>query len=247
MSQPQYSFLISGLPIKLSEVPSEDAILTAGKEILASSVNWKQGKTYQKVVKTSTYFQSSKDAGGGAKWVCRFSEHTREEGTFDEFWDKLGKNKAENEMQFMSDIKKVQLVKSLSPDAEVWTLYYKFNPVMSPRVFTVLQVKQLGEVDSKREGVIVSIPIDLSSPEDEDLAALEEKGVKGRYASVERILELSEDKVEWRMATTSSAGGLIPQFLTNSALAETVAKDVPLFLKWMRAKNAGAENPTQQE
>ena len=131
-------------------------------------------------------------------------------------------------------------------------LCYGLSPIMSPRVFTVLQVKQLGEVDSKREGyalisfsplvrrlngrgsqtyrIIVSIPIDLSSPEDETLAALEEKGVRGRYASVERILELPGDKVEWRMATSSSAGGLIPQFLTNFVLPEAVSKVILNFL-----------------
>lgn len=150
--------------------------------------------------------------------------------------------------RFIPEIKKVKLVKSLYPNAEIWTLYYELNPVMTPRVFTVLQVKQLGEVDSKREGyalfffssltgrlkrrgsrthsIIVSIPIDLSSPEDEALAALEEKGVKGRYASVERILELPGDKVEWRMATCSSARGLIPQFLTDLALPEAISKVV---------------------
>lgn len=99
MSQTQSSFLLSGVPIKLSEIPPEDAIIAAGKEILASSSNWKSGKTFQKVVKTSTYSPSPKDGKGGAKWVCRFSEHTRDEGTFDEFWNGLGTNKAENEMQ----------------------------------------------------------------------------------------------------------------------------------------------------
>ena len=70
----------------------------------------------------------------------------------------------------------------------------------------------------------MSIPITLSSPGDEELAALEEKGVKGHYASVERILELPGDKVEWRMATSSSAGGLIPQFITDAVLPEAIAK-----------------------
>lgn len=99
MSQSQPSFLFSGLPIKLSEIPSEDTIITAGKEILAASVNWKPGKTRQKVVKTSTYSSGSKEGNGGKLWACRFSEHTRDEGTFDEFWSGLGTNKAENEMQ----------------------------------------------------------------------------------------------------------------------------------------------------
>jgi hypothetical protein len=62
--------------------------------------------------------------------------------------------------RFIPDIKKAKLVKSLSPNAEIWTLYYELSPVMSPRVFTVLQVKQLCEVDSKREGYVL---ISLSS------------------------------------------------------------------------------------
>ena len=72
--------------------------------------------------------------------------------------------------------------------------------------------------------IIVSIPINLSSPEDNDLAAFEEKGVKGSYASVERILELSDGGVEWRMATSSSAGGLVPQFVNDIVLPEVVSK-----------------------
>ena len=98
MSQPQSGFLLNGLPLKPSEVPSEDAVLAAGKEILAASSSWKQGKTYQKVVKTCTYSPSPK-SGDGTKWACRVSEHTREDGTFDDFWSGLGTNKAENEMQ----------------------------------------------------------------------------------------------------------------------------------------------------
>ena len=129
-------------------------------------------------------------------------------------------------------------------------MYYELNPVLSPRVFTVLQVKELSESDSRREGyalhsvssfpsaasqangpqtsrIIVSIPITLSSPEDEALAALEEKGVKGRYASVERILELPGDMIEWRMALSSSPGGLIPQFITDSVVPQEVSKVGP--------------------
>ena len=98
MSQPQPNFLIKGLPIKPSEIPSEDEILVLAKEILATSVNWKQGKTI-KSIKTSTYSPGSKGGNVGMKWACRVSEHTREEGTFDEFWSGLGIHKAENEIQ----------------------------------------------------------------------------------------------------------------------------------------------------
>jgi hypothetical protein len=83
---------------------------------------------------------------------------------------------------------------------------------------------ELNERGSKNHSVVVSIPINLSSTEDEELAALEEKGVKGRYASVEHILELPDDKVEWRMATSSSPGGLVPQFVNDLALPGAISK-----------------------
>jgi len=61
--------------------------------------------------------------------------------------------------RFIPDLKKVKLVKTLSPNAEIWTLYYELSPVLSPRVFTVLQVKKLSEIDSRREGyALLSLP-----------------------------------------------------------------------------------------
>jgi len=45
--------------------------------------------------------------------------------------------------------------------------------------------------------MVVSIPVDLSGLGDEELANLEEKGTKGRYVSVERLVELEDGKVEW--------------------------------------------------
>lgn len=72
--------------------------------------------------------------------------------------------------------------------------------------------------------ITVSIPVDLTSPGDEDLANLEDKGVRGRYVSVERILELENGNVEWRMATSSSPGGSIPTFIAESTMSSQIAK-----------------------
>lgn len=71
--------------------------------------------------------------------------------------------------------------------------------------------------------IIVSLAIDLSSKGDEDLLKLEEKGVKGRYVSVERIMELDNGNTEWRMATSSTPGGYLPNFLVESTMAKTIA------------------------
>lgn len=69
--------------------------------------------------------------------------------------------------------------------------------------------------------MIVSIPIDLSA--DEELSKIEEKGTKGRYVSVERLLELEDGKVEWRMATSSTPGGIIPSFVSESSMPGQIA------------------------
>ena len=69
--------------------------------------------------------------------------------------------------------------------------------------------------------IIVSIPVDVTG--EEEYAKLEEKGVKGRYVSVERLQELDDGKVEWRMATSSTPGGNIPQFVADSSMASTIS------------------------
>lgn len=53
---------------------------------------------------------------------------------------------------------------------------------------------------------------------------MEEKGVKGRYTSVERLRVLDDGKVEWLMATSSTPGGSIPQFVVESSMAGTISK-----------------------
>jgi len=228
------SFSLSVRALKPAEIPPEEVILKSAKAIIESSHSWKKGKSFHnKTVKTFSHPKPVPNVNGEAGWYCRISTHTPEEATFDEFWSKLGENKAENELQYIDDIKKVKLIKAISPTMSIWTLYYDFGPIVSSRVFTVLQVKEY-TAEAPRRGIIASIPIDLSSPGDKDLAKLEEKGVKARYSSVEQILELPDGKVEWRMATSSTPGGTIPQILAEATMPSKIAEDVPLFLKFLR-------------
>ena len=46
--------------------------------------------------------------------------------------------------------------------------------------------------------------------------------------SIERIQELENGKVEWRMATSSKAGGLIPQFMTELSMGSSISKVRPV-------------------
>ncbi|TBU65556.1 hypothetical protein BD310DRAFT_836448 [Dichomitus squalens] len=222
-------FYLSITPLKLSEIPSEDVIIKAGREVLNDTANWKHGKSFHKnTVKTLSRKKGPKD---GAAWHARVSEHDKDEVTFEEFWDKLGKDKANNEMQYIPEIEKVQLIKQISQNQSVWTLFYKFPPPVSPRVFTVVQTIWFSET-SPRTGIVVSVPVDVSG--DPEAEKLEEKGVKGRYASVERILELDNGKVEWRMATSSTPGGNIPVFIAESSIPGSIANDVKHFLGWLK-------------
>jgi len=240
------SYQLTITPLKLDNIPSEESILTAGREILESTKSWKQGKSYHRnTVKTFTHPKGPED---GAPWHCRVSEHTAEDATFDEFWSKLGNDKAVNEKEFIPSIKKVTLVKTISPAQSIWTLYYTFPPPVSPRVFTVLQTIHLDQT-SPRTGIIVSIPVDVA--DDAELAKLEEKGVRARYASVERLQEVDGGKVHWQMATSSTPGGMIPPFIAEMSIDGQISADVPHFIKWLhriRSKPATtADSPQQAE
>lgn len=141
----------------LAEIPPEENILDAGKELLAATKLWKQGKTFHKIVKT---YHHPKDVERGVPWHARVSEHGPEDASFAQFWDKLGNDKANNEKCFVPDIKRVIQIKELSPTSTIWTLHYSFSPALiSPRVFTVLQVTQLTEVDSRKEGFVFAFRI----------------------------------------------------------------------------------------
>ncbi|KAJ6630602.1 hypothetical protein B0H10DRAFT_2207672 [Mycena sp. CBHHK59/15] len=215
--------------LKPSAIPSDEDVMTAAAALLESTSSWKEGKTYHKQVKT---YYRGKGAEDGAPWHCRVSVHKPEEATFEQLWAKLGTDKAVNEKEFIPDIKKVAKVKEISPTQNIWTLYYTFSPPVSPRVFTVVQITRLSE-GTARCGTIVSIPVDLT--EDEELTKLEEKGVRGRYVSVERILELDNGEVEWRMATSSTPGGSIPTYFVEKSMAGKIAEDVPHFMKWFHS------------
>jgi hypothetical protein len=145
------------------------------------------------------------------------------------------------------------LIKKVSESQHIWSMYYGFPPPISPRIFTVLQTIHVNQ-SSPRTGrvteftsstcysiyrrLIVSVPVDLTS--DTTLLALEEKGAKGRYVSVERITELADGKTKWEMATSSTPGGNIPSFVSERSMDGQISNDVPFFLKYMKEHPAPA-------
>ncbi|KAF9014104.1 hypothetical protein BDQ17DRAFT_442295 [Cyathus striatus] len=218
--------------LKLSEISSSDVILAEGDAIMKSTSSWKPGKVYFGNVQS---YSRPKRPGDEAPWHCRVSKHAADEVTFDDLWDKLGRNKAKNEMGFIPEIKNVSLLKEISPTANIWSIYYEFIPPISPRIYAELQVVHLSET-SPRVGTIVSIPIDIAPDKGTDEAKLEAKAIKARYVSVERLTELEDGKTEWAMCVSSSVEGSLPvRLIAEMSMDKEISKDVPYFMKWFKA------------
>ncbi|KAJ7484976.1 hypothetical protein B0H11DRAFT_1722616 [Mycena galericulata] len=207
------------------EIPPNDAIISAAKSLLEDSLSWKLGKVYQQgLVQTAHAVLPD-----GSSWHSRVSRHAL---PFDRFWAVLGHEWMHAKKAYIHEIKKVTLVKTLSPTASIWTILYGFPPPMSPRVFTILQITHL-DPSTPRTGWVVHVPIDLTGPGDEALRAHEDRGIKGRYACVERITELPDGRgTEWRLITSSTPAGLIPKALAEKTLPARISLDVTSFMDW---------------
>ncbi|OAX36596.1 hypothetical protein K503DRAFT_784230 [Rhizopogon vinicolor AM-OR11-026] len=76
--------------INTPEIPPEETIFSLGREALEST-------NLGKWVRPTQSLSRAERSGDGAAWHGRISKHIKEDATFDEFWSKLGVNKAENE------------------------------------------------------------------------------------------------------------------------------------------------------
>lgn len=207
-------------------------------------------------------------------WYCRKSFHvdSNKKGTasWEEFYDGFRDNHAEAELGWAPDVvgtrkgaewhispNKIFLV-DCAGHADRWgsakmyivEMKHKLPFPLSERVFPELLV--VAERAAGKEFVIVSIPI--NDMEQSPFAQYsKEKGVVlGRYSSVERIrLGPEGGKIEWIMATASSAEGNIPQWATNAGLYRLVADDVKYFMEYIekcRKENkdcAGNKKPVE--
>jgi hypothetical protein len=83
-----------------AELPSDEQVIVAAREVLEATKDWKKGKAYDK--KTVQTYSSPKGPGDGAPWHCRVSEHAPAQIIFDELWSKLGSsNHSEYEKEYV--------------------------------------------------------------------------------------------------------------------------------------------------
>ncbi|EJD44162.1 hypothetical protein AURDEDRAFT_152230 [Auricularia subglabra TFB-10046 SS5] len=230
---------LSITPLTPNSIPPRETLLAAAEALLSSADAWKKGKVFGAV--QSLTRPKHKDDPAGPPFHARLSTHTAEECTFEEFWDGLGIGRAQNETEYISEIKEASLVQQLNEHDAVYSMLYVFPAPLQPRVFTVLQA--VFRSADKDELVVVQLPVDVSGSDElkgTDHAFRTDHGhahvVRGRYASAERLRKLDDGRVEWLMATSSAAGGNIPQFVQDMSIPGQIAHDVPKFLAWIKTR-----------
>lgn len=234
MATPTEAAKLSITPLTPDTIPSRESLLAAARALFPGTgapAGWQKGKAFQHGSVQALYRKID-----GAGWHARLSAHSAEECSFDEFWAGLGRDKAVNEAQYMPEINEAVQLRDLGEGNSIWSLHYVFPAPLQPRVFTVLQAvfRDSAEAD---EFFLVQLPVDVSA--DAELAAKDHglrdtRIVRGRYASVERLCKTADGKTEWLMATSSAAGGNIPQFVQEMSIPGQIAHDVPRFLSWVQ-------------
>lgn len=162
------------------------------------------------------------------------------------------------------------ILSSLSFTTTVNLITHTFNPsaLISPRSFISLTISAAYEPPSwnqqtpetKTKGFL-TIQLPLTATPSTTPAALHQKitsavprrTIFANYASVERVSLLSTPSsaqpapsrsIEWTMATTSDAGGSIPQWIQRSwalgGMPKAVVADVGLFIGWIMRRRRSA-------
>jgi len=226
------SYEFSLTPVHKNNIPPFNVLLQAANALLASSVRWPPGKTYYDGT-VQTFTQKSPS---GPNWHGRLSYHPIEQGTFAEFWEVIGVRHCQAQEEYVPElVSATHLEPYMDGDYDAWTFHYNYSPPLSPRTFTVLLASSLDD-KPPRQGWVISIPFDVG--ENEGLKALEEKGVRGRFTTVERLLEV-DGKVEWMAVTMNQIGGSIPNFISERGMPKQFSERVGQVLEYIAARREG--------
>ncbi|KAG9056430.1 hypothetical protein FS842_010701 [Serendipita sp. 407] len=246
------SFYPSITPVKSSDVPSKQTLIDVMIPLLVESESWPAGRTYKEEHHGSTFevstFSRQKQAGDGAMWHGRASDHSKEStGGWDSFWQGIGVNHTAHEQEYFVELDQVKKLKVLNTDQEIWTTHYALRAPAGDRIFTVLVTTHVvtHPENGLRTGYVMTVPIDVSS--EVELVQQEFRGTRGSYAAIEHVKELPDGGVNWRMITTSTPGGYIPQFIVEKQMPGKIKEDVAAFMGWLakrREEAAGSSSAT---
>ncbi|OOF93680.1 hypothetical protein ASPCADRAFT_7253 [Aspergillus carbonarius ITEM 5010] len=184
-------------------------------------------------------------------WVCRQSVHedapVAGSASWKEFRSGLREHHSEHEKEYTPSVTAVERLLEWPSETDIGVnlITHTFHPtaLIAPRSFIVLVVS----ADRDRDDGFVTIQIPLaadSSPESirqKITTSAPRNAIFASYASVEEVVAASEG-LQWTMATTSDAGGAIPQWVQRSwtmgGVPRAVVADVGLFLGWTARRRA---------
>ncbi|KAI9819026.1 MAG: hypothetical protein M1832_004068 [Thelocarpon impressellum] len=123
----------------------------------------------------------------------------------------------------------------------VFEMCHRLPAPFKNRVFPVLVISAQA---SETSFLVVQIPVrwsDLELLPNSSQVGRAKNAVIGNYAAVEFVYTDEAGTIHWIMATSSDAGGVLPFWMQNRALPSQIAKDVPLFLKWVKQNRTEPE------
>ncbi|WLF81843.1 hypothetical protein PVL30_005644 [Lodderomyces elongisporus] len=221
--------------LKLKQYPvdtSREAIFNDSVALLKKIPQWNEGKTFYKSSNYPVY--SKHNEVDGDFWCSRETvlkninvERLRKAiiGTTEQ-----GFTHSDYEPHYVHEISEMQ-VRNLQQYKDGWSYtihaQYNFGFPLSKRTFNELIHIYIDA--AKQWALIVSLPIK---------GALYEHSVLGEYVSLEELKwNDNNDSAEWLVATTSTAGGNVPDWATKWSLAGALAKDVPNVVDLIASKD----------
>jgi len=106
--------------------------------------------------------------------------------------------------------------------------------------------------------LVVQIPINIAdfplalyssgrNVQDGSTSQKRKKVVLGTYTSIEKCTFMPDLNIQWVMATASDAKGWLPMWMQKLGVPGAVAKDVGLFVNWVKGtRRSSADYPPSQ-
>jgi hypothetical protein len=201
---------------KDSDIPHSESVSKQALDFAQSAKSsWTNGKQY---TKNNSIIQTYKTSLNDDYWVARCSEHS--DVPFDVFKKGILENHTENESKYIHMVESYTKLECNVPNWQSFAVRYKFPTPLTDREMAIWIFAE--QIDDQI--VVVSLPSYVHK---------DKKLVKGVYCSIEVVTKL-EQGVEWFMATTSDAGGILPRWVQNMSVMGAIVEDVPQFITWAK-------------
>ncbi|CEP12992.1 hypothetical protein [Parasitella parasitica] len=200
---------------KMSTIVNElfDQVADLVKESKQWSLIYRHGEITTRKNKSNSYIQRS-------------SRHTADQVTYDQLRSLLHLNHSLNETKYIKQLTDAILLQKVNAEADLVRLSFKTPAPCSNREFVELVATR----EHNRSFMVVSQPAEYHS--------VKKGHVRGAYKAWELVNEIENEKgekiVEWTCIQHSSAGGLIPRFISDLFAARDFHHDVKCIINYIQ-------------